>query len=157
LKIDIGDVAVRLLADQGLASRARSAARIIAQLLPGTAVNIYTFVNDDESPAWRPVATAGEVSVRGAAIPAETGTLGQLFSEKSALLFSGADLPREDYAHVDIRRTVRSLAYLPLAVGEELTGAIEILSFDQDLSDEEVSALEPLAHLTAAALVAAHH
>ncbi len=157
MKIDIGDVAVRLLADQGLASRARSAARIIAQLLPGTAVNIYTFVNDDESPAWRPVATAGEVSVRAAAIPAETGTLGQLFSEKSALLFSGADLPREHYAHVDIRRTVRALAYLPLAAGEELTGAIEILSFDQDLSEEEISELEPLVHLTAAALVAAHH
>jgi RND family efflux transporter MFP subunit len=156
LKIDIGDVAVRLLADQGLASRARSAARIIAQLLPGTAVNIYTFVNDDESPAWRPVATAGEVSVR-AAVPAKTGTLGQLFSEKITLLFSGPDLLREHYAHVDIRRTVRALAYLPLAAGEELTGAIEILSFDQDLSDEEISALEPLSRLIGAALVAAHH
>ncbi len=156
MKIDIGDVAVRLLADQGLASRARSAARIIAQLLPGTAVNIYTFVNDDESPAWRPVATAGEVSVR-AAVPAKTGTLGQLFSEKITLLFSGPDLLREHYAHVDIRRTVRALAYLPLAAGEELTGAIEILSFDQDLSDEEISALEPLSRLIGAALVAAHH
>jgi RND family efflux transporter MFP subunit len=157
LKIDIGDVAVRLLADQGLASRARSAARIIAQLLPGTAVNIYTFVSEHESPAWRPVATAGEVSVRAAAIPAESGTLGQLFSEKIALLFSGPDLPREHYAHVDIRRTVRALAYLPLTSGEDLTGAIEILSFDHDLSDEEITALEPLAQLTAAALVAAHH
>lgn len=157
MKIDIGDVAVRLLADQGLASRARSAARTVAQLLPGTAVCIYTLAMEAESPVWRPVASAGEVSMHAAAIPAEIGTLGELFSEKTALLFSGPDLPREQYAHVDVRRTVRTLAYLPLANGEELTGALEILSFDQDLSEAEISALEPLAHVTAAALVAAHH
>ncbi len=157
MKIDIGDVAVRLLADQGLASRARSTARIVAHLLPGTAVNIYTLGMEEESPVWRPAATAGEGSVHAAAIPAETGTLGQLFSERTALLFSGPDLPREEYAHVDIRRTVRTLAYLPLANGEELMGAIEILSFDQDLSEEEISALEPLARVTTVALVAAQN
>jgi RND family efflux transporter MFP subunit len=157
LKIDIGDVAVRLLADQGLASRARSAARSVAQLLPGTAVNIYTLLREEESLVWRPVATAGEVSLHAAAIPAETGTLGELFSEKTALLFSGPDLPREEYAHVDVRRTVRTLAYLPLANGEELMGALEILSFDQDLSEAQISELEPLANLTAVALVAAHN
>lgn len=157
MKIDIGDVAVRLLADQGLASRARSAARSVAQLLPGTAVNIYTLVLEEENRVWRPVATTGEVSVHAAAIPADTGTLGELFTKKHPLLFSGPDVPREQYAHVDIRRTVHSLAYLPLANGEELTGAIEILGFEQELTEEELSALEPLAQVTAAALVAARN
>jgi RND family efflux transporter MFP subunit len=157
LKIDIGDVAVRLLADQGLASRARSAARSVAQLLPGTAVNIYTLALEEENRVWRPVATTGEVSVHAAAIPADSGTLGELFTKKHPLLFSGPDVPREQYAHVDIRRTVHSLAYLPLANGEELTGAIEILGFEQELTEEELSALEPLAQVTAAALVAARN
>lgn len=159
MKIDIGEVAVRLLADQGLSSRARTAARTIAQLLPGTAVNVYTLVGNPagEEPhlAWRSVATAGEVSVHAAAIPADTGTLGELFSERSALVFSGPDVPREQYSHLDIRRTVQTLAYLPLAKGEELFGGIEILSFDGELSGEEVAELEPVAHVTAAALVAA--
>jgi RND family efflux transporter MFP subunit len=167
LKIDIGEVAVRLLADQGLSSRARTAARAIAQVLPGTAVNIYTLVGNPvgnsvgnpagEGPhlAWRSVATAGEVSVHAAAIPAESGTLGELFSERSALVFSGPDVPREQYGHLDIRRTVLTLAYLPLAKGEELFGGIEILSFDTELHGQEISELEPLAHVTAAALAAA--
>jgi RND family efflux transporter MFP subunit len=143
--------------DQGLVSRARSVARTIAEHFPESAVNIYTLAIEGDSPMWRPVAAAGEVSVHGAAIPAKIGTLGELFSGKTPLLFSGQDLPREQYAHVDVRRTVCSLAYLPLANGEDLMGAIEILSFDRDFSEEEISELEPLALVTAAALAAAHN
>jgi RND family efflux transporter MFP subunit len=157
LKIDIGDVAVRLLADQGLASRARSAARTVAQLLPGTAVNVYTVVLEEDQPVWRPLASAGEGEVRCVAVAAGVGTLGELFSQKSALLFSGQDVPREQYAHVDIRRTVQSLAYLPLANGEDLIGALEILSLDQELVEEDLAGLEPLAPLMSAALVAAQN
>jgi RND family efflux transporter MFP subunit len=156
LNIDIGDVAVRLLADQGLSSRARTAARAIAQLVPGTAVNIYTLVGEDPDVAWRVAATAGEsVSVHAAPIPAESGILGELFSEQSALLFTGADVPREQYSHLDIRRTVLTLAYLPLAKGENLFGAIEILSFEKALAEDDVAELEPVAGLTASALSAA--
>ena len=157
MNIDIGEVAVRLLADQGLSSRARTAARTVAQLLPGTAVNIYTLGLYEESQVWHSVATAGEVSVHSAAIPAESGTLGELFSAKSAVFFLGQDLPREQYAHLDIRRTVGTLAYLPLANGEDLIGAIEIVGFNQELSEDAISELEPLAQITSAALVAAQN
>jgi len=157
LKIDIGDVAVRLLVDQGLASRARSAARTVAQLLPGTAVNVYTVALEEDQPVWRPLASAGEGEVRCVAVAAGVGTLGELFSQKSVLLFSGQDVPREQYAHVDIRRTVQSLAYLPLANGEDLIGALEILSFDEQLTEEAFAELEPLAHVISAALVAAQN
>jgi RND family efflux transporter MFP subunit len=106
---------------------------------------------------WRPLATAGEGEVRCVAVAADVGTLGELFAQKSALLFSGQDVPRERYAHVDIRRTVQSLAYLPLANGEDLIGALEILSFDEELTEEDLLHLEPLALLTSAALVAAQN
>jgi RND family efflux transporter MFP subunit len=163
LKIDIGEVAVRLLADQGLSSRARTAARSIAEFHPGTAVNIYTLAatpvetseNEEPSFVWRPAATAGEVSVHTGAIPADSGTLGELYSERGALVFSGPDVPREQYSHLDIRRTVLTLAYLPMFKGEELFGGIEILSFDQELAGEEIAELGPLAEVTAAALAAA--
>ncbi|HME11939.1 MAG TPA: efflux RND transporter periplasmic adaptor subunit [Candidatus Acidoferrum sp.] len=157
MSVDIGEVAVRLLADQGLTSRARTAARTVLELLPGSAVNIYILGTNEESAVWRPAASAGEVSLHSAVIAADAGTLGELFSEKSALLFSGPDLPREQYAHLDIRRTVRTLAYLPLVNGEELMGAVEILSFEQEISEEELAELEPLAQVTSAALVAAQN
>jgi len=157
LSVDIGEVAVRLLADQGLTSRARTAARTVLELLPGSAVNIYILGTNEESAVWRPAASAGEVSLHSAVIAADAGTLGELFSEKSALLFSGPDLPREQYAHLDIRRTVRTLAYLPLVNGEELMGAVEILSFEQEISEGALAELEPLAQVTSAALVAAQN
>ena len=157
MNIDIVDVAVRLLADQGLAPRARSAARIIAQLLPGTAVNIYLLVVYEDTHAWRPVATAGDVAVHGTSIAADSGTLGQLYNEKGVLLFSGAEIPREQYSHLDIRRTVHSLAYLPLGKDDELSGAIEILGLERELTEEEVSELEPLLAMLFAALAAAQN
>ena len=157
MNIDIVDVAVRLLADQGLAPRARSAARIIAQLLPGTAVNIYLLVVYEDTHAWRPVATVGDVAVHGTSIAADSGTLGQLYNEKGVLLFSGAEIPREQYSHLDIRRTVHSLAYLPLGKDDELSGAIEILGLERELTEEEVSELEPLLAMLFAALAAAQN
>jgi len=157
LNIDIGDVAVRLLADQGLSSRARTIARTLAELLPETAVNLYILGSAGDSQVWRCMASAGEVSVHSTAIPADSGTLGELFLEKGALLFPGEDLPREQYAHLDIRRTMRALAYVPLVNGEELIGACEILSFNEGLSETEIGELEPVAQVSAAALVAAQN
>src|SRR5262249_24036233 len=87
--------------------------------------------------------------------PIAEGGLGELQERQTALLFSGADLSREDYAHLDVRRTLRSLAYLPLARGAALTGAIEILSFDSVLIREQLEALQPLAQISATALAAA--
>jgi GAF domain-containing protein len=50
---------------------------------------------------------------------------------------------------------VLSLAYLPLAKGDVLNAAIEILSFDEELTAEEVAELEPLAQMIASAISAA--
>jgi RND family efflux transporter MFP subunit len=64
-------------------------------------------------------------------------------------------LLREKYAHLDIRRTLLSLAYLPLLNGETLAGAIEILSFEKEITEEQLGALSPVADVSAAALTAA--
>ena len=144
-----------MLADQELSGRARVAAKAVAQALPGTAANLYILVNENEDQVWRAVATAGDVSVNAAAIPVDSGTLGELFSQRSALLISGRELPREQYDHLDIRRTMLSLAYLPLVKEEELIGAIEILSFDNEITDDDILPLAPLAEVIGAAIAAA--
>ena len=56
--------------------------------------------------------------------------LGELFDDASeAISRSAPQLQREDYPHVDARRTVRSIHYVPLINGEDLIGAVEILCF----------------------------
>jgi hypothetical protein len=62
-------------------------------------------------------------------------------------------LVREQYAHLNVRRTLNSLAYLPLKTKRgELFGAIEILSFDFPLGENTLSALQPLADVAGSAL-----
>ena len=45
------------------------------------------------------------------------------------LIYSGANIRREDYAHLNVTRSVASIAYLPLQNEGLLLGAFEIISF----------------------------
>jgi len=157
LKFDLNLLAGELLAEQELAPRARRIAQAVAEAVTGAFVNIYTIGTIDGEEAWVARASAGGESVIAGHAPVGEGSLGELQARQTALLFSGADLSREDYAHLDVRRTLRSLAYLPLAQGASLTGAIEILSFDSVLTSEQLQELQPLAQIGAAALAAAQH
>jgi RND family efflux transporter MFP subunit len=155
LKIDLNLLVVELLAAQELAPRARRIARAVAEALPGTFVNLYTAGKFAGEEAWLLRAWAGGESVRTAHVSLHHGTLGELAGGHGALLFSGADLAREDYGHLDIRRTLRSLAYVALETDGGTTGAIEVLSFEAELSGEDVAALGQIAEIGAAALRAA--
>ena len=155
LNIDISEFSVRLLADQEVNPRARTCARTIAQLLPGTAVSVYLVGRRDEQDVWLMKASVGEVSVHSAAVPIDSGALGELAASKTPLIFSGKDLPRESYAHLDTRKTVASLAYLPLVKGETWVGAIEILGYEHEIDEETLDSLAPLANVAAAALLGA--
>ncbi len=155
LKIDLIGFSTRLLAAQELIPRARIIARTIADLLPGTAVNTYILLLLDGNQVWVPKATVGEVSLQAKSAPAGLGTLGELLARKKALLLSGQYLLRERYAHLDIRRTLLSLAYLPFFNADTLAGAVEILSFEKEITEEQLRTLDPLADIAAAALMAA--
>jgi len=155
LKFDLNLLAAELLAAQELAPRARRIAQAVSEAVTGAFVNIYTIGTIDGQEAWVVRASAGGESVMAGHAPIGEGGLGELQAQQTALLFSGADLSREDYAHLDVRRTLRSLAYLPLAQGAALTGAIEILSFDAVVIPEQLQALQPLAQISATALAAA--
>ena len=152
LASSLSEFSARLLSEQELIPRARIIAREIAQILPQSAVNIYILAVSKGVEEWVPKGSHGEVSVNSRGIAARAGTLGELRSGKKPVTYSGTGLQREKYAHLDIRRTVVSLAYLPLVAGEALTGAIEILSFEKPLSREQLEALLPVANIAAAAL-----
>jgi GAF domain-containing protein len=127
LAVPLADFAATLLSQRELAPRAQTTADQIAALLPGSAVVVYV-VDDQSAPSWTARGIAGEVELAEKVVELESGTLGRLAERREPLLFSLADLRREDYAHLNIRRTVQSLAYLPILADDILVGAAEIIS-----------------------------
>jgi RND family efflux transporter MFP subunit len=117
------------------------------------AVVVYT-IEDLDDPVWTRKAIGGEVTL-GEAMEFSTGTLGTVAEKKTLAVFEGSDLQREDYAHLDIRRTVNSLAYVPLLVDDVLFGAIEVVSYDQPFPEEMLEALQEVADLASPAIAAA--
>lgn len=152
-EVPVGEFAAALLARPEVSPRAQVIAERVAELLPGTAVVVY-LVENPENPAWTCRATAGEVSV---AKPKDfgAGTLGAVAERKEFVVFEGSDLQREDYAHLDIRRTVASLAYIPLLLRGVLFGAIEVIGYEQSFPEEMQEALHPIAEVALPALAAA--
>src|ERR1700730_7121273 len=152
LTLNIAAFSARLLEEHEVLPRARITAQTIAEALPGSAVNVYAIAGLAEGEVWTVMATAGEAAVPEATIPLQTGTLGILARELKPLLFEGDDLSREEYAHVNVRRTLRSLSYLPLTQHGELIGAIEILSFEDNLRAVHMNDLGAVAEVASAAL-----
>jgi len=152
VKLQIPALSARLLGQQEIKPRARMIAQAVTEALPGSAVNIYGILTAAEGDVWIVLASAGDVTLPEPTIPLATGTLGILAGELKPIRFEGNSLIREEFAHLHVRRTLRSLSYLPLVQEETLMGAIEILTFDEELSQEQLQALQPLAHVASGAL-----
>jgi GAF domain-containing protein len=152
LKFDLNLSAAELLAAQEVIPRARRIAQTVADAVPGAFVNLYTPGTLDEEGVWILRAWAGGQSVRSSHVSSSEGTLGEVTSHQTPLVFSGSDLKREDYAHLDVRRSLLSLAYLPLHTPHGLSGIVEVLSFEAEITPEDLGELQELGPVAAAAL-----
>ncbi len=152
LAIDLAAFSAQLLETREVFPRARIIAQTVTDLFPDAAANIYLLTVLDQAQVWAPQATSGEVSVHGASVPAEQGTLGMIASKVRPFALSAKEVAREDYAHLNVRRTLNSLGYLPLTHQGQLLGAIEILSFETELTSGMVQSLQPIADVSASAL-----
>jgi len=117
------EVSTRLLSamlrERESVPRAVLLAQQASELVSGGAAIVYVLDSGDPPthPAtWTAKATAGEIHLDDATVPADSGTLGTLTQEQQPLLFSGNELTREDYAHLHARRTLQSLACIPIIV-----------------------------------------
>ena len=146
------EYAASLLAERELAPRAKIAARQVRELLPGSSVHIYV-IEDQEEPTWRLKAVEGEVTPEIEAAY-DHGVLGLLASSRNSLVFDPSILTREDFAHLNVRRTMKSLAVVPVAFEETLYGAIEIVCFDTALTVEDLGPVEDIARVSAIAFAA---
>lgn len=148
--VPITEFAAALLAERELAPRARLLAEQIASVFPGSAVALY-IIEDRDAPAWTPKAKAGDIEFQERLIELAHGTLGRLAEAPEPLIFAGKELPREEYAHLNVRRTVTSLAYWPVVDDDLLIGAVEIISYEKPITK---AALEPLSELSGVAAMA---
>lgn len=155
--LDLSALSSTLLAEQEVPQRARALARFVAELLPDAAITVYTLASDARETYWIPKATVGEATLHGASIPSNSGLLGELMDDAGPILRSGGAVKREDYPHIDIRKTLQSLCYLPMLNHTSLVGALEILSFEEQLTDEVVVALQPVAAVGAVAITSAQN
>jgi RND family efflux transporter MFP subunit len=151
--VSLTEFGAALLGRQDLGPRAQIVADAVSHLVPGGAVVVYV-IDDHENPCWTPKATAGEITV-AKEMEFDTGTLGSVAQNRAFVTFEGGELRREDYAHLDIRRTVTSLAYFPLLIDGDLLGAIELISYDKSFPDALSEALSEIAELASPALAAA--
>jgi len=147
--MDVAAFSTQLLESREVIPRARLIAQTVCDLLPGSAAVVYLL---QEGSTWSAQAAAGEVTIHDPEVDLRHGTLGVLAENPEPIVFSGKTLVREEYAHVSVRRTLHSLAYLPLKHRAELTGAIELLSFESEIVESAIASLQPLAAIAAGAL-----
>ena len=142
---DSADVSKKFLADflreREVRPRCMILARWAVELLSGGAAVVY-LIEDPESPHWTAKAVAGEIQLEGEAVALEAGILGLLAERREPLLFAGKDLAREQYANLHVRRTLVSLGCVPIVVDDVLIGALEAVTFDRPVSQDDMAALE---------------
>jgi RND family efflux transporter MFP subunit len=152
-EIPLLDFAAGLLLQREAGQRAQLVAEQVAQLAGGDVV-VYV-IEDQEDPSWTAKAVVGEIAVEHSRVDFGAGALGTLAEAAAPVVLSGTRLAREDYAHLDIRRTLAALAYVPLLAEGVLAGAIELVSYDRQPSDALLEGVNSIAQLAAPALAGA--
>jgi RND family efflux transporter MFP subunit len=153
--LDLSVLSSQLLAEPEVLQRARLFVRFVAGVLPEAAVRLYTLADDANSTYWSCKATSGGATIHEQAIHSGSGLLGHLLVDASPILRNRTEIKREDYPHIDIRKTLVSLCYVPLLHNGTLAGALEIMSFEEELSEDAIATLQPAAAVAAAAITSA--
>jgi RND family efflux transporter MFP subunit len=153
--LDLSGLSSDLLNEQETTPRARTFANYVAGLLNDCAVSVYTLATDGTTNFWLPRAVVGEAAVHDETISVQSGLLGELADQARPILRTATELKREDYVHIDTRKTLLSFACIPLMNGESLVGAMEILAFEEATSPADIEALLPAARVAGSALASA--
>jgi len=146
-----------LLQEREVQPRAFLLAQHFTEILPGSAAVVYLLEQHDDITQWSSKAVAGDIHLDNEAIPPDAGTLGLLAKNSHPMLLSGANLVREDYAHLHARRTLLSLAYVPMVVNQTLIGAVEVATFDEAMNEADLADLVELVDYAAPAFSSATH
>ena len=148
----IASFASRLLNVNETVARARVIAQNASELFPGSTSIVYVLQEDDSGQFWSAQATVGDGAEPDRRVEATSGTLGSLLESPRPMVFDGGTLVREEYSHLNVRRTVNCITCVPLAANGSLVAAIEILSFETIPDRALLADLEAMSEIAAQAL-----
>jgi hypothetical protein len=151
------DVAALLLGAPASSTRAGLLAEAVVEAIADSACVVYRFDPQADEGAWRVAGFGGDISVSQGALPSDDLLAPLLGESQDSVIYVGADLEREDYAHLQVARSVASIAYLPLVNEGQLAGAVEVLTFSEAVSAGDLEALEPLLRVGTPALLGAEN
>lgn len=130
----IADLAALLLAAPDSPTRATVIASAVVQVIPDSACIVHRIVFDRPSSPWIAIGKAGDISVRQISQSAPSHLAAAALSPESrGYIYPASDIRREDYAHVNVSRSIASIAYLPLRNKNGIIGVIEIFTFSVEL------------------------
>ena len=150
------EVGALLLAAPDAVTRASVVASAIVAQFQNCACAIHRFNSEDLENAWTVIGLAGDVSPQSTSMGSGNRLMAPLVLESpETLIYASADILREDYSHLQISRSVSSIAYIPLLQGEELLGAAEILTFSGTPRMQDLQGVAPIIQLASTAILAA--
>jgi RND family efflux transporter MFP subunit len=100
---------------------------------------VILYLIETPSGPWKVKAKIGEVRL-AAVVPLETGQLSELAKTRDPLVLTPQQLAHEDYAHLGLQRALRSWAGLPIWNDKVLVGALEVVSFDDVITESDLAA-----------------
>ena len=146
---DLAELAQSLLASPEVTARATLLADAIRQKFPGTACALYRL---RPGAGWSAVGVSDEMAVVDASVVFDAPLFAPLLDSGRPIVYSANQLAREDYAHLHVLRTIRSIGYVPLLREQQLAGTFEIVSFSEPLTQAALESLAGIAELAATAL-----
>jgi RND family efflux transporter MFP subunit len=146
------ELAQSLLASPEVATRATLLAAAVRSALPGSACALYRLRSGKGEPVWIALGASDEIAVVDPEVPIDAPLFAPLKETHHPIVYAERQLAREDYAHLHVVRTIRSIGYLPLLRDEQLIGAFEIISFGDSLTEVTLQSLEGFADLAVSAL-----
>ncbi len=95
---------------------------------------------------------AGDIALAEAIVSGDARPFEMLAEKGAPFLLPATALAREDYAHLDVRRSFQALGYVPIIRDDYLVGAIEIVSYGPSLTEDSLQSIEPIASAATIAL-----
>jgi transcriptional regulator with GAF, ATPase, and Fis domain len=145
-----------LLSAADASARARLIAVAVVESVADSACLVYRLVEGEDGRVLFPVGTAGAVSMGEQMLSAESElVLPLLGGHAKSLVYSGAEVPREEYAHVNVSRSIASLAYIPFSHAGMRVGLIEVMTFGAQIRAAELERLTEVATIAGPAILSA--
>lgn len=138
-----------LLGEREATPRAEILAAHLSRIFPGNSILIYA-LNVAAAERLNCLASEGEAKPFETSV-AITGVLAKMRTQTQSAVFNSTELARDQYAHLNLRQSLASLAYVPLTNGSGMVGLIEIVSPRQALTLDSLAVVESIReHATAA-------